>query len=178
MNALPTGRYECVLLWAELKPGRNSYRLDFVLTNGERHSAMLQKRKLSLVLVGLGFVFKGVPGAGLLALAVLLLGIMQLPVSLITIPVIAFVIATEGATTGTITFSIYVFVAGLVDNVLKPLLLGRGVDVPMPVILIGALGGMVTSGIIGLFIGPVVLAVGYQLFWQWVQDRPEDAGTI
>lgn len=55
MNALATGRYECVLLWAELKPGRNSYRLDFVLTNGERHSAMLQKRKLSLVLVGLGF---------------------------------------------------------------------------------------------------------------------------
>ncbi|MNG15887.1 putative inner membrane protein [compost metagenome] len=64
------------------------------------------------------------------------------------------------------------FVAGLVDNVLKPLLLGRGVDVPMPVVLIGALGGMVTSGILGLFIGPVVLAVGYQLFWQWVQDRP------
>jgi len=133
---------------------------------------------IQMLLVGLGFVFKGVPGAGLLALAVLLLGIMQLPVSLITIPVIAFVIATEGATTGTITFSIYVFVAGLVDNVLKPLLLGRGVDVPMPVILIGALGGMVTSGIIGLFIGPVVLAVGYQLFWQWVQDRPEDTGTI
>jgi predicted PurR-regulated permease PerM len=47
------------------------------------------------------------------------------------------------------------------------------VDVPMPVVLIGALGGMVTSGILGLFIGPVVLAVGYQLFWQWVQDRPE-----
>jgi len=72
----------------------------------------------------------------------------------------------------TIVFSIYVFVAGLVDNVLKPLLLGRGVDVPMPVVLIGALGGMVTSGILGLFIGPVVLAVGYQLFWQWVQDPP------
>jgi len=59
-----------------------------------------------------------------------------------------------------------------VDNVLKPLMLGRGVDVPMPVILIGALGGMVTGGILGLFIGPVVLAVGYQLFWQWVQDPP------
>ena len=53
---------------------------------------------------------------------------------------------------------------------LKPLLLGRGVDVPMPVILIGALGGMVTSGIIGLFIGPVILAIGYELFWQWVRD--------
>ena len=105
----------------------------------------------------------------------LLLGIMQLPVTLITLPVIAFVFATEGANTATIVFGIYVFVAGLVDNVLKPLLLGRGVDVPMPVILIGAIGGMVTSGIVGLFIGPVVLAVGYQLFWEWVRDRPPEA---
>jgi predicted PurR-regulated permease PerM len=55
------------------------------------------------------------------------------------------------------------------------LLLGRGVEVPMPVILIGALGGMVTGGIIGLFIGPVILAVAYQLFWQWVDDQPESA---
>ena len=54
------------------------------------------------------------------------------------------------------------FVAGLADNVLKPLMLGRGVDVPMPVVLIGALGGMVTGGIIGLFIGPVILAIGYE----------------
>lgn len=129
---------------------------------------------IQMLLVGLGFVFKGVPAAGLLALGVLLLGIMQLPATLITIPVIVYVFATEGPNTGTIVFAIYVFVAGLVDNVLKPLMLGRGVDVPMPVILIGALGGMVTSGILGLFIGPVVLAVGYQLFWQWVEDRPQD----
>lgn len=108
----------------------------------------------------------------------LLLGILQLPVTLITLPVIAYVFATEGASTATITFAIYVFIAGLVDNVLKPLLLGRGVDVPMPVVLIGALGGMVTGGIIGLFIGPVVLAVGYQLFWQWVQDTPDDPPGI
>ncbi len=129
---------------------------------------------IQMLLVGLGFVFKGVPAAGLLALGILLLGIMQLPATLITIPVIVYVFATEGPNTGTIVFAIYVFVAGLVDNVLKPLMLGRGVDVPMPVILIGALGGMVTSGILGLFIGPVVLAVGYQLFWQWVEDRPQD----
>jgi predicted PurR-regulated permease PerM len=127
---------------------------------------------IQMLLVGIGFVMKGVPGAGLLALGVLLLGILQLPATLITVPVIAFVFATEGASTATIIFAIYVFVAGLVDNVLKPLLLGRGVDVPMPVVLIGALGGMVTGGIIGLFIGPVVLAVGYQLFWQWVEDAP------
>ena len=127
---------------------------------------------IQMLLIGLGFVVMGIPGAGLLALAVLLLGIMQLPTSLITIPVIAFVFLTRGADVATIIFSIYVFLSGLADNVLKPLLLGRGVDVPMPVVLIGALGGMVTGGITGLFIGPVILAVGYQLFWQWVGDPP------
>lgn len=126
---------------------------------------------LQMLLVGIGFVVMGVPGAGLLALGVLLLGIMQLPLPLITFPVIGFVLFTEGASVATIIFAIYTLLAGLVDNVLKPLLLGRGVDVPMPVVLIGALGGMVAGGIIGLFIGPVVLAVGYKLFWQWV-DQP------
>lgn len=128
---------------------------------------------IQMLLVGVGFVVMGIPGAGLLALAALLLGIMQLPVVLISLPVIGYVFATEGASVATIIFAIYSLVAGMADNVLKPLLLGRGVDVPMPVILIGALGGMVTSGIIGLFIGPVVLAVGYQLFWQWVEDQPQ-----
>jgi len=128
---------------------------------------------IQMLLIGVGFVVYGVPAAGLLALAVLVLGIAQIPATIITIPVIASVIATDGVTMATIIFSIYTFVAGLVDNVLKPLLLGRGVDVPMPVILIGALGGMITSGIIGLFIGPVILAIGYELFWEWVRDRPE-----
>ncbi|WP_027778676.1 AI-2E family transporter [Paraburkholderia caledonica] len=128
---------------------------------------------IQMLLIGVAFVVMGIPGAGLLALAVLLLGIMQLPATLITIPVIIFVIATQGVSAITIIFSVYVFVAGLADNVLKPLLLGRGVAVPMPVVLIGALGGMVTGGVIGLFIGPVMLAVGYQLFWRWVQDQPK-----
>ena len=132
---------------------------------------------IQMLLVGAAFVLKGIPGGGLLALGVLLLAIIQLPVSLITLPVIAFVFLTEGATFGAIVFAIYIFIAGLADNVLKPLLLGRGVDVPMPVVLIGAIGGMVSSGIIGLFIGPVTLAVGYQLFWQWVDEQPARVPT-
>jgi predicted PurR-regulated permease PerM len=128
---------------------------------------------IQMLLVGVAFVVMGVPGAGLLALAVLLIGIMQLPATLITIPVIIFVIADQGVTASTVIFAIYVFVAGLADNVLKPLMLGRGVSVPMPVVLIGALGGMVTGGVIGLFIGPVMLAVGYQLFWRWVENQPQ-----
>ncbi|MHA6160144.1 AI-2E family transporter [Pseudomonas sichuanensis] len=127
---------------------------------------------IQMLLVGLGFVFMGIPGAGLLAILVLLLGIMQLPVLLITLPVVAFVFFTEGASVGAVVFAVYSVLAGMVDNVLKPLLLGRGVNVPMPVVLIGALGGMVAEGIIGLFIGPVILAIGYMLFWQWVEQGP------
>jgi predicted PurR-regulated permease PerM len=127
---------------------------------------------IQMMLVGVGFVLMGVPGAGLLAMIALLMGIMQLPVLILTIPVIAYVFATEGTTVATVIFCIYSLVMGMADNVLKPLMLGRGVDVPMPVILIGALGGMVSGGFIGLFIGPVALAVGYQLFWQWVDDQP------
>jgi predicted PurR-regulated permease PerM len=127
---------------------------------------------IQMLLIGVAFIVMGIPGAGPLALAVLLIGIMQLPATLITVPLIIFVIVTEGVTTATIVFSVYVFVAGLADNVLKPMLLGRGVAVPMPVVLIGALGGMVT-GVIGLFIGPVMLAIGYQLFWRWVRDQPQ-----
>lgn len=133
---------------------------------------------IQMLLIGVGFALMGVPAAGLLALAVLLFGILQLPATLITLPVIAYVFFTQGASVATIVFAIYVFVAGLVDNVLKPLLLGRGVAVPMPVVLIGALGGMVTNGIIGLFIGPVMLAVGYELFWQWVEDQPQDVAPV
>jgi predicted PurR-regulated permease PerM len=126
---------------------------------------------IQMLLIGVGFVVEGVPGAGILAIAVLLLGIVQLPATLITVPVIAFVFSTDGFVLPTIVFAVYTFVAGLADNVLKPLLLGRGVDVPMPVVLIGALGGMVVKGVIGLFIGPVILAVAYNLFWQWIDEQ-------
>lgn len=128
---------------------------------------------IQMLLIGVAFVIKGVPAAGLLALLILLLGIMQLPATLITLPVIAYVLYMEGVNLATIIFTVYVFVAGLADNVLKPLMLGRGVDVPMPVVLIGALGGMVTGGVIGLFIGPVALSVGYRLFWLWVDEPPQ-----
>ena len=123
---------------------------------------------IQMLLIGVGFIIKGVPGAGMLAIGILMLGIAQAPATLITVPVIIYVFNVEGFTAATIIFAVYTFVAGLADNVLKPLLLGRGVDVPMPVVLIGALGGMVVEGIIGLFIGPVILGVMYVLFWQWV----------
>ncbi len=130
---------------------------------------------IQALLLGVGFIMAGIPAAGLLAVFVLLLGILQLPALLISLPVIVYLWAAgDASTTSNIVFTIYLLVAGMADNVLKPMLLGRGVDAPMPVILIGALGGMVTSGIIGLFVGAVLLAVTYRIFMDWV-DHPDGA---
>jgi predicted PurR-regulated permease PerM len=126
---------------------------------------------IQALLLGIGFVMADVPAAGVWALIVLLLGIAQLPATLVTIPVIVYLWwAGDASTAMNIFFTVYLVAAGLADNVLKPMLLGRGVDAPMPVILLGALGGMVTGGIIGLFIGAVLLAVGYELFMAWVDE--------
>jgi len=64
------------------------------------------------------------------------------------------------------------------DSLLKPLLLGRGLDVPMLVILLGAIGGVVGAGIIGLFIGSVGLALGYQLFTAWISEAEEPGAPV
>ncbi|MEE4110076.1 MAG: AI-2E family transporter [Halieaceae bacterium] len=130
---------------------------------------------IQAVLLGIGFLFAGIPAAGLLALVVLVLGILQLPALLVSLPVVAYLwgVADHG-TVMNIVLTVYLLVAGAADNVLKPMLLGRGVNVPMPVVLLGALGGMVGAGIIGLFIGAVVLSLGYELFMEWVAMDPDD----
>ena len=126
---------------------------------------------LQALLLGAGFMLVGIPAAGILALLVLLLGVMQIPVSIVSLPAVIYVFATNDSTTVAVMFAVYALVAGSIDNVLKPLMLGRGVDAPMPVILLGALGGMATGGIIGLFLGSVMLALGYQLFMAWVYNE-------
>lgn len=125
------------------------------------------------VLIGVGFFAIGLPAAGLLMLLALLLGIIQVPATLLTLPVIIYVFATE-PTGPAVIFMIWSLFAGLSDNFLKPLMLGRGLEVPMPVILIGVIGGMIVDGLLGLFIGPVVLAVGYVLFMEWLDLHSVD----
>jgi len=135
---------------------------------------------IQALLLGVGFIMAGVPGAGILAIVVLLIGILQLPALIVSLPVIAYLWGGgDASVTANIFFTVYLLLAGMADNVLKPLLLGRGVDVPMPVILLGALGGMISGGMIGLFLGAVVLAVGYQIFMEWVNEddaQPMDEG--
>ena len=129
---------------------------------------------IQAIIVGICLLIAGIPWAGVLAVIVLVLGIAQVPALLVTLPAIAY-IWTIGDY-GTVEASIYtviLVVAGMTDNVLKPLMLGRGVDAPMPVILIGALGGMAVSGILGMFVGATLLALGYQIFMGWVHTNPE-----
>ena len=127
------------------------------------------------ILVGLALFISGVPAAGVLAIIMLVLGIVQVPALIVTIPGIVYIWASGGYTTSmAIAYTVLLLVVGLADNVLKPLMLGRGVDVPMPVILLGALGGMATGGILGMFVGATALALGYELFMAWV-GTPEEA---
>ena len=129
---------------------------------------------IQAILVGLCLLVAGVPLAGLLAGVVLVLGIAQVPALIVTLPAIAYLWMSGDYGTGEAAlYSVLLFVAGMADNVLKPLMLGRGVDAPMPVILLGALGGMAAAGILGLFVGAVLLALGYQIFMSWVAANPE-----
>ena len=119
------------------------------------------------VLAGLGMLVAGVPGAGLWALLILILAIMQLPPLLVLLPVIFYVFAVD-STTSAVLFTIWAMLVGASDNVLKPLLMGRGSKTPMLVLFMGSLGGFIASGILGLFIGAVVLSIGYTVFIAWV----------
>jgi predicted PurR-regulated permease PerM len=119
-------------------------------------------------LAGIGFLVAGVPGAGLWTLLVLLLAIIQLPPILVLVPIIIYVFSTS-STGVAVIFLLWNIVVLVSDPILKPLVLGRGTDIPTLVVLIGALGGMMFSGIIGLFVGAVVLSLGFQLFKTWLE---------
>jgi predicted PurR-regulated permease PerM len=131
---------------------------------------------IQALLIGGGFFAIGLPAAGLLTLAALFLGIVQVPAIVLTLPVMGYVVATEPMKPAIIIFLVWTLVAGLSDNILKPLMLGRGLEAPMPVILIGVIGGMVADGLLGLFVGPVILAVGYVLLIEWVRQHPVEGG--
>lgn len=129
---------------------------------------------------GAGMVLMGVPAAGLWALIILILAIAQLPPILVLLPVIIYVFSSNDNMTANVIFAIWSVLVSISDSFLKPLLLGRGVKAPMLVILLGAIGGMIQMGIIGLFLGAVVLALGYTLFQAWLaEDEPpaEDASA-
>lgn len=128
------------------------------------------------ILAGLGFLAVGLPGAGLLALICLLLIVVQIGPALVMVPVVIYEFYASDITTA-IIFAIWCFAVTILDNVLKPFVLGRGVKVPLLIVFVGAIGGILSMGILGLFVGPVVLALGYTLFIAWMEDGEKRAAA-
>jgi predicted PurR-regulated permease PerM len=125
---------------------------------------------LQALLAGLGLMTAGVPQASLIAFAVLILGIIQIGPTIIIVPVIIWS-WTAMETTSALLFTAYMIPVNLVDNILRPIVMGRGLKTPMLVILIGVIGGTLAYGITGLFLGPIVLAVIWELLAAWIKER-------
>ena len=123
------------------------------------------------ILAGLGFLVAGIPGAGLWAFVAMVLAIIQIGILPVTLPAIVYMFATAEPLTATL-FLIWNIVISTADNVLKPLLMGKGAAVPIPIIFIGAIGGFMASGILGLFTGAIILSIGYTLYLAWIEETP------
>jgi predicted PurR-regulated permease PerM len=128
------------------------------------------------LLAGIGFKLAGIPAAGLLAFVALLLSIVQIGPSIVLLPVIVWIWIDKDVTTA-LLLTVYFVIVGLLDNVLKPLVMGRGLNTPTLVILIGVIGGTLAHGIVGLFIGPIILSVAWELTVAWIRiDRAGPMG--
>ena len=136
------------------------------VTNGILGVAVIQS-----FLAGLGFVVAGLPGAGLWTLIFLFSAVLQAG-ALVLIPAVIYMFAIA-STTKAVLFLLWCVVVALIDNALKPMLLGRGVAVPIAVVFLGAIGGFIAIGIIGLFVGAIILSVGYKLFLAWLESPIE-----
>lgn len=127
---------------------------------------------IQAALAGIGLVAVGIPMAGLLTLICLLLCILQLGTLFVAVPAILYIFHTESLTVA-ILFAAYMSFVGLIDNILRPLLLGRGVRVPLLIVFIGSFGGLMAAGIIGLFVGAVILVLTYRLGMQWLKSSDQ-----
>ncbi len=125
---------------------------------------------IQATLCAIGIFVLGIPGAAIWSAVILFLAIAQLPALIVVLPLVLYAFSSYD-TTPAVIFAVWMFLSGLSDNLLKPLFMGRGLDIPMPVILIGAIGGMVSSGIIGLFTGAVVLSICYKVFCIWMEQE-------
>jgi predicted PurR-regulated permease PerM len=128
---------------------------------------------LQACLVGFGLMVAGIPGASLITSAVLVLGIIQIGPSIVLIPLIIWSWTALDTMTA-LLFTAYMIPVNLLDNFLRPVVMARGLDTPTLVILIGVIGGTISHGITGLFLGPIILAVIWELLEAWSKEREND----
>jgi predicted PurR-regulated permease PerM len=131
---------------------------------------------IQAAMAGLGFFIAGVPYAGVWTVACLFFAIIQVGSGPIAIPVAIYMFSVSDTLTA-VLLAIWLGITLVSDNILKPLLLGRGAPAPMLVVFLGAIGGFITSGFIGLFLGAVILTIGYKLFLVWLNQEEKPTTT-
>jgi predicted PurR-regulated permease PerM len=127
---------------------------------------------IQFALVGACLILAKVPFAGLWALFAFLFAIVQLPVGIVAIPVVIYLYTVRDPGPATL-WSVLIIIFSMSDNFLKPWLMGKGAPVPMLVIFLGAIGGMIMSGFIGLFTGAIILSLGYKLAMIWLKGADQ-----
>lgn len=132
---------------------------------------------IQTIIQAFGLYLAGIPYAGILTLLCLVFSILQIGPTIINIGVIIYLFST-GVSGHAILWTIFFIISGLSDNILKPLLLGKGALVPMLVIFLGVIGGFIMSGFIGLFVGPIIFSIGYKLFIAWLDEEPDNEAVI
>jgi predicted PurR-regulated permease PerM len=170
------------VLMANAKGGGNLVKDLFVRLAGERGNDFADSSTITIrnvvkgilgvailqgFLAGIGFAVAGVPGAGVWAFLCLFLAIIQIGIAPVAIPVTIYMFYSADTLTA-VVLMVWLILVMLSENLLKPILLGRGAPVPMLVIFLGAIGGFLSMGFIGLFIGAVILSLGFKLIRAWL----------
>jgi predicted PurR-regulated permease PerM len=132
---------------------------------------------IQALLAGIGFKLAGIPSAGLLAFAVLLLTIVQIGGAIVMFPVIIWIWLDKEFTTA-LLLTLFLGIVGVLDNVLKPLVMGRGLSTPTLVIFVGVIGGTLAHGLVGLFIGPIILSLAWELTVAWIRADRTSAAAL
>jgi predicted PurR-regulated permease PerM len=173
------------VLMAHAKGSGDIVREVFVSLAGERGSDFADMSTITIrnvvkgilgvaiiqgLMAGVGFFVAGVPGAGIWAFLCMFLAIIQIGIAPVAIPVIIYMFNSASTLTAGL-LTIWLILVMLSDNLLKPVLLGRGAPVPMLVIFLGSIGGFISMGFIGLFVGAVILSLGFKLFQAWLKSN-------
>lgn len=132
---------------------------------------------IQALLAGLGFFVAGIPAAGLWAFLCLVLAIVQIGVGPVVLMVIIYAFFTMSKVSA-VLLTVWLLLVTVSDGPMKAVIFGRGASVPMLVIFLGAIGGFIAIGFLGLFIGAVVLSVGYKLFEVWLQESADKPSAI
>lgn len=129
------------------------------------------------MLAGIGFVLAGIPLAGLWIVICLVLAIVQIGILPVSIGVIIYIWG-HGSTLTAVLLTVWMILVGVIDNILKPIMLGKGAPVPTLVVFLGSIGGFMSTGFIGLFTGAIILSVGYKLLQSWLNSSREAASDV